>query len=102
MYVIRKRIKVAPEQAVFMFVKNVLPPTGERRWMEMERRVRAGRAFSPAGRCACARTILSFLTQTPFIPHPFFSAALMSDVYDDHKDQDGFLYMTFAGENTFG
>ncbi len=28
-YVIRKRIKVTPEQAVFMFVKNVLPPTGE-------------------------------------------------------------------------
>jgi len=28
-YVIRKRIKVSPEKAIFMFVKNVLPPTGE-------------------------------------------------------------------------
>jgi Autophagy protein Atg8 ubiquitin like len=27
-YVIRKRIKVSPEKAIFMFVKNVLPPTG--------------------------------------------------------------------------
>lgn len=27
-YVIRKRIKVSPEKAIFMFVKNVLPATG--------------------------------------------------------------------------
>jgi GABA(A) receptor-associated protein len=26
----------------------------------------------------------------------------MADVYEDHKDADGFLYMTYAGENTFG
>lgn len=30
-YVIRKRIKVSPEKAIFMFVKNVLPPTGAQR-----------------------------------------------------------------------
>lgn len=55
-YVIRKRIKVGPEKAIFMFVKNTLPPT----------------------------------------------AALMSDIYQDHKDEDGFLYITYSGENTFG
>lgn len=55
-YVIRKRIQVNPEQALFIFVKNVLPA----------------------------------------------NAALMSDVYSDHKDDDGFLYMTYSGENTFG
>lgn len=27
-YVIRKRINVNPEQAIFMFIKNVLPPSG--------------------------------------------------------------------------
>jgi hypothetical protein len=27
-YVIRKRIKLSPEKAIFIFVKNVLPPTG--------------------------------------------------------------------------
>merc|ERR1712070_1260004 len=26
-YVIRKRIKLSPEKAIFIFVKNVLPPT---------------------------------------------------------------------------
>ncbi|KAL4423822.1 hypothetical protein ABPG75_001123 [Micractinium tetrahymenae] len=55
-YVIRKRIRVSPEQAIFMFVRNVLPPT----------------------------------------------AALMADVYADHKDEDNFLYITYSGENTFG
>ena len=26
----------------------------------------------------------------------------MSTIYDDYKDEDGFLYMTYSGENTFG
>ncbi|GAA5821798.1 hypothetical protein JCM10212_005333 [Sporobolomyces blumeae] len=55
-YVIRKRIKLAPEKAIFIFVDEVLPPT----------------------------------------------AALMSQIYDEHKDEDGFLYVTYSGENTFG
>lgn len=55
-YVIRKRIKLSPEKAIFIFVKNVLPPT----------------------------------------------AALMMTVYGDHKDEDGFLYITYSGESTFG
>ncbi|XP_044465358.1 autophagy-related protein 8C-like [Mangifera indica] len=55
-YVVRKRIKLNPEKAIFIFVKNVLPPT----------------------------------------------AALMSAIFEEHKDEDGFLYMTYSGENTFG
>jgi GABA(A) receptor-associated protein len=56
-YVIRKRIKLSPEKAIFIFVNNnVLPPT----------------------------------------------ASLMSAVYEEYKDADGFLYITYSGENTFG
>ncbi|EYU24740.1 hypothetical protein MIMGU_mgv1a018425mg [Erythranthe guttata] len=55
-YVIRKRIKLSAEKAIFIFVDNVLPPTG----------------------------------------------AIMSSIYDDKKDEDGFLYVTYSGENTFG
>ena len=55
-YVIRKRISIPPEKAIFIFVNNTLPPT----------------------------------------------AALMSTVYETHKDQDGFMYMMYSGENTFG
>jgi len=47
-YVIRKRIKLAAEKAIFIFVDEVLPPT----------------------------------------------AALMSSIYEEHKDEDGFLYIT--------
>merc|ERR1712093_153028 len=55
-YVIRKRIKLSAEKAIFIFVNNVLPPT----------------------------------------------AALMSAIYEEHKDEDGFLYVTYSGENPFG
>jgi len=55
-FVIRRRIKLSPERAIFVFARNVLPPT----------------------------------------------AALMSSIYEDFKDEDGFLYLTFSGENTFG
>ncbi|PIA19063.1 protein required for autophagy [Coemansia reversa NRRL 1564] len=55
-YVIRKRIKLNPEKAIFIFVNESLPQT----------------------------------------------AALMSSVYDQFKDEDGFLYISYSGENTFG
>lgn len=28
-YVIRKRIKLSPERAIFIFVRNILPPSGD-------------------------------------------------------------------------
>lgn len=52
-YVIRKRIKLEPEKAIFIFVDEVLPPT----------------------------------------------AALMAQIYDEYKDEDDFLYVTYSGEN---
>ena len=56
LYVIRKRLKLAPEKAIFIFVNNTLPPSGD----------------------------------------------LLSQVYKNHKDEDGFLYVTYSGESTFG
>lgn len=55
-YVIRKRIDISAEKAIFLFIDNVLPTTG----------------------------------------------ALMSTLYEEKKDEDGFLYITYSGENTFG
>jgi len=55
-YVVRKRIRLAPEKAIFMFCNNVLPTTTE----------------------------------------------IMSKVYSQHKAEDGFLYVTYSGESTFG
>ena len=55
-YVIRQRIHLSADKAIFVFVNNVLPPTAE----------------------------------------------LMTNVYEKHKDTNGFLYITYSGENTFG
>lgn len=30
------------------------------------------------------------------------TAARMGDMYEDHQDSDGFLYVMYAAENTFG
>ncbi|KAK7500276.1 hypothetical protein BaRGS_00008499 [Batillaria attramentaria] len=56
MWIIRKRIQLPSEKAIFLFVGKVLPQ----------------------------------------------SSASMGQVYEDHKDEDGFLYVAFSGENTFG
>ncbi|KAG6531355.1 autophagy-related protein 8f-like [Zingiber officinale] len=55
-YVIRKRINLSAEKAIFMFVDNVLPQIG----------------------------------------------TLMGHLYEEKKDEDGFLYVVYSGENTFG
>ncbi|KAL6349219.1 hypothetical protein AAG906_033875 [Vitis piasezkii] len=62
-YVIRKRIKLSAEKAIFIFVDNI------ENWR---------------GGCVC------------------FFRAIMSGIYDEKKDADGFLYVTYSGENTFG
>jgi GABA(A) receptor-associated protein len=54
--IIRKRIKVDSQKAIFLLVNNILPPT----------------------------------------------ASLISSVYNEHKDEDGFLYIVYTLENTFG
>ena len=55
-YILRTRFKLPSEQAMFIFVNNVMPPT----------------------------------------------SALMSSMYSQHADEDGFLYVSYTGENVFG
>ena len=54
--VVRKRVLLEPEKAIFLFIGDAVPPNG----------------------------------------------AHMSDLYAKHKDEDGFLYVKYSGENTFG
>ena len=56
MYVIRKRMKLEPEKAIYLFINDKLCPT----------------------------------------------SALLSQIYDENKDEDGFLYIKYDGESTFG
>ena len=30
------------------------------------------------------------------------SSASMGQIYEEHADEDGFLYIAYSGENTFG
>ena len=55
-YVIRKRLSIKPEQAIFLYMGTKLGTTG----------------------------------------------SLMSTIYDKCVDEDGFLYITYTTENTFG
>ena len=57
LFVVRKRIKLSPEQALFIYVNNSILPQ---------------------------------------------SSALLTSVYNEFQDEDGFLYITYSGENTFG
>ena len=56
MYVIRKRLKLPAEKAIFLFVNGSIPPT----------------------------------------------AAMLNTIYEQHKDKDGFLYISYSDENVFG
>ena len=56
MYVIRKRLRLPSEKAIFIFIGGVIPP----------------------------------------------SSQLLADVYEFYRDYDGFLYITYSTENTFG
>ena len=55
-YIIRKRLTLSPETALFVYISNVLPTT----------------------------------------------STLMRELYAQYKDNDGFLYLSYTGENTFG
>lgn len=55
-YVIRKRIRLPAEKAIFIMVDNKLPQT----------------------------------------------SMLISELYEDYKDDDNFLYLTYSSENVFG
>lgn len=44
------------------------------------------------------RAMFLFLEGNTLAP----TAELVSSLYESHKDDDGFLYMEYSGENTFG
>ena len=56
MCILRKKLELPSEKAVFIFVNNTIPTASE----------------------------------------------TIEKIYEEHKDLDGFLYMTYSGENTFG
>ena len=128
-YLIRKRIKLTAEKAIFVFVDNVLPPTGKFNQMDLVWCTIFEQLFYSI---AWLQNKLWF-NSLPCLPFHiekhfkaiadekfgiqvlylldllylslcihFYAAALMLTVYHEHKDEDGFLYFTYSGDNTFG
>lgn len=56
LYVIRKRLRLLPEKALFLFVNGTIPST----------------------------------------------TSLINELYNRHRDDDGYLYISYSQENTFG
>lgn len=56
MWIVRKRIQLPPEKALFLFVDTMMPQ----------------------------------------------SSMTVGEMYSKHADEDGFLYIAYSGENTFG
>ncbi|XP_039065939.1 gamma-aminobutyric acid receptor-associated protein-like 2 isoform X1 [Hibiscus syriacus] len=84
-YVVRKRIKLSPEKAILIFVKNILPPTGESNLVDPPLLFNFD-VYHFAKRCNAN----------------IGAAAMLSSIYEENKDEDGFLYMTYNNKNTFG
>jgi GABA(A) receptor-associated protein len=96
-YVIQKHIKLSSEKAIFVFVKNVLPPTSTSK---------ISKTFELYSVISCciwfvllALCMLSLLLIPSFV---WLAIVMMSSIYEEHKDEDGFLYFTYSGENIFG
>ncbi len=81
-YVIRKRIKLSSEQALWVFV-------------ETEENGKKSQFLPPT---RCARTHLAGGTRCS----PRRRSHTMATTYHEYKDKDQFLYITYSGENVFG
>jgi GABA(A) receptor-associated protein len=55
-YVIRRRMRLQPEKALFLFMNGIIPP----------------------------------------------ATSMLGDLYEYYKENDGFIYITYSLENTFG
>lgn len=74
-YVIRKRIKLAPEKAIFIFVDEVLPPT--------------------------AALMSAIYEEHKYVLSLVLTVCNCSYLWSS-RDDDNFLYVSYSGENTFG
>lgn len=74
-------MQLDPSKALFVFVHNTLPQTGKKH-----------------------HPICKDFTSFPKLPSTLFvtAASRMDSLYNTFKEEDGFLYMCYSTEKTFG
>ncbi|CAG5094316.1 Oidioi.mRNA.OKI2018_I69.XSR.g13446.t2.cds [Oikopleura dioica] len=89
MWIIRKRINLDAERAIFLFVDKMVPQS---RFVQ-----------SSVEQCdsdSDSQNSDSCESQSGKVRVAF--TWTMGELYQQHKDEDGFLYVAYSGENTFG
>jgi hypothetical protein len=108
MNVIRKQIDLGQEKGLYIFVNGVVPPTGKAicdGWFV--RLFFLARAGGRAGGRLFTRSLIFFVCfGRSYVKSTDISLShtgqLMSEIYGKHKEEDGFLYVLYAAENTYG
>lgn len=80
-YILSARLHLSPGKALFVFVNNTLPQTGK--------------PFLLASKTCL---FFSFINLSLSLS----AAALMDSIYETYKDEDGFVYVCYSSEKTFG
>ncbi|CAB1428236.1 unnamed protein product [Pleuronectes platessa] len=104
MWIIRKRIQLPSEKAIFLFVDKTVPQSrgGATPALSMNTRhtpVDLLSVETPEPQRVDLRNLTCFPQRhVPLVHHHL----TMGQLYDKEKDEDGFLYVAYSGENTFG
>ncbi|GMI96197.1 autophagy 8f [Hibiscus trionum] len=96
-YVIRKRIKLSAEKAIFIFV--ALDSLDSFSYLVPADLTVGQFVYVIRKRIKLSAEKAIFIFVDNVLPP---TGAIMSAIYEEKKDEDGFLYVTYSGENTFG
>lgn len=83
-HILSSRLHLDPGKALFVFVKNTLPQTGGLTYIFIQSKW---------------WTLVSILNH---LSKHLCAASRMDTIYESFKEDDGFLYMCYSTEKTFG
>ena len=91
-HILSIRLHLTPGKALFVFVENTLPQTGRN----------AIKSLGSYLLWIHCMKVFALIICWYFLHICILAASLMDTVYESFKDEDGFLYMSYSSEKTFG